>query len=126
MGHDMNDELHDYGIHKSGLLVNPYGHWVKDGFNESINEYEDVIRKRVALKEIGNEKNWRKEIDRKVPGTKRKFESDPDTDKSAISKLRIAELQRELDGKKRKIEMKIPDTEVEGNRLKLDVQPDQV
>ena len=70
--HDLDDELHDYGIHRSGRLVNPYGHWVRDGYNESVNEYEDVVRRRIGLNELGNEENWKKEIDKKIAGTKRK------------------------------------------------------
>ena len=56
MYHDggANDVLYDYGIHKSGKLINPAGHWINDGFNEARQLPEDVSREQVGIEKIGN------------------------------------------------------------------------
>ena len=43
--HDVggDDVLHDYGIHKSGKLINPAGHWIIDGFSEKRRLPEDFL-----------------------------------------------------------------------------------
>ena len=62
--HDGGDDdvLYDYGIHKSGKLINPAGHWVNDGFNETRRLPEDVFREQIGIEKIGNAENWRAKI----------------------------------------------------------------
>merc|ERR1711915_32169 len=102
---DDDDVLYDYGIHKSGKVINPAGHWLNDGFNETRRLPEDVFREQIGIEKIGNAENWREQINAKISGAKRQLEENPEMNKAAVQKLRIAELTREIGGKKRKVEV---------------------
>ena len=106
-----NDIIPEYKVHKSGKLINPLGHWINNGYNETRKNYEDVFRKQIDLPPVGTEKDWNKTINKKIAGIKRKCETDPEEYHAAYHKIRRAELERELHGKKRKVEILTENTE---------------